>query len=120
MFYKKQQFLCENANNYTLAYILDLNKNLESNIEEKSNTIIENELTSSRKWGFVPKDSRKQLEDFLKNNIDDKFYINEDGFINYIINENSFEIESDLTNLVNKLIFDSEKLTILSISLFLL
>ena len=114
--YTNPEHWSENTNNYTLAYILDSNKNLETNIEEKSNTIIENELPSSRKGVFVPKDSRKQLEDFLKNNIDDKFYINEDGFINYIINENSFEVESDLTNLVNKLIFDSEKLTILSIA----
>ena len=106
----------EKANNYTLAYILDSNKNLETNIEEKSNTIIENELPSSEKGVFVPKDSRKQLEDFLKNNVDDKFYINEDGFLNYIINESSFEIKSDLTNLVNKLVFDSQKFTILSIA----
>lgn len=104
----------EKTNNYTLAYILDSNKNLETNIEEKSNTIIENELPSSKKGVFVPKDSRKQLEDFLKNNVDDKFYINEDGFLNYTINENSFEIKSDLTNLVNKLVFDSQKFTILS------
>lgn len=114
--YKNPDHWSEKTNNYTLAYILDSNKNTEDNLEEKSKTIIENELPSDEKGVFVPKDSRQQLENFLKNNVDNKFYINEDGFLKYITNENALEISSDLTKLVNKLILDSQKLTILSIA----
>lgn len=114
--YKNPDHWSEKTNNYTLAYILDSNKNTEDNLEGKSEEIIESELPINEKGVFVPKDSRQQLENFLKNNVDNKFYINEYGFLKYMTNENALEISSDLTKLVNKLISGTQKLTILSIA----
>lgn len=113
--YKNPDHWSEKTNNYTLAYVLDQDKKVGNALEENSNKIIENELPIKQNGVFIPKDSRKQLETFFKNNVDDKFYIDEKGFLNYAKNSNSLEISSDLTNLVNKLILDSNKLYILSV-----
>ena len=106
----------EKTNQYTLAYILDPDKNTCDNLKEKSDTIIKEQLPSTKKGVFIAKDSRTQLEHFLKNNVDENYYISDDGFLEYREDKESLKVESDLVKLLNKLIFNSDKLTILSIA----
>ena len=77
-------------------------------MKEKSDTIIKEQLPSTKKGVFIAKDSRTQLEDFLKNNVDENYYISDDGFLEYREDKESLKVESDLVKLLNKLIFNSD------------
>lgn len=114
--YQNPEHWSEKTNNYTLSYILDPDKNTENELEKKSNTIIKNELPTDEKGIFIPKDSRQQLEDFLKKNVNNNFYIDTQGFLKYSENTNSLELSNDLTILIKELISNTKKMTILSIS----
>ena len=110
--YTSTEMWSEESGELTLAYMLSENKNTLENLEKQKDEILKREFPKDKKGIFVTKDAREQLEKSLKENIDESYYIDQEGFLKY---QDKGKAKSQLVESINKLLNDKKQLTVIGI-----
>lgn len=100
---------------YTLAYSLK-NDKYDNNIDYITDTdsIISSNLSGLTTGVYITKSSRNMINNLLKSEVSDKFYIEENGLLKY--NNSKYEINSSIEKLIVNTINNQNNLYILDLS----
>ena len=100
---------------YTLAYSLK-NDKYDNNIDYITDTdsIISSNLSGLTTGVYITKSSRNMINNLLKSEVSDKFYIEENGLLKY--NNSKYEINSPIEMLIVNTINNQNNLYILDLS----
>ena len=100
---------------YTLAYSLK-NDKYDNNIDYITDTdsIISSNLSGLTTGVYITKSSRNMINNLLKSEVSDKFYIEENGLLKY--NNSKYEINSPIEKLIVNTINNQNNLYILDLS----